>query len=175
MKRRHFLGLALSVAATPAVARTAREKPRTISLRHLHTDEKITATYRIGDRYQRPALRKLNWFLRDFRTQEVTVIDPQLFDILYDINARLGNPDGRFEILSGYRSEQTNAMLRRSSDGVARNSLHMTGQAVDIRLESGSTRRICDCAITLSRGGVGYYRGADFVHLDTGEVRRWGA
>lgn len=175
MKRRHFLGLALSIAATPAVAKAPLERPRTISLRHLHTDEKITVTYRIGERYQRPALHKLNWFLRDFRTQDVTVIDPKLFDILYDINARLGDPEGRFEILSGYRSAQTNAMLRRNSDGVARNSLHMSGQALDLRLESVSTRRICECAVALSRGGVGHYRSADFVHVDTGEVRRWGA
>jgi uncharacterized protein YcbK (DUF882 family) len=179
MKRRHFLGLALSVAATPAFARTsqktATERRRTISLRHLHTDEKIAVTYRIGDRYQRHALHKLNWFLRDFRTQDVTVIDPKLFDILYDINVRLGNPEGRFEILSGYRSAQTNAMLRRASGGVARNSLHMSGQALDIRLEYASTRRICECAVALSRGGVGHYPNADFVHIDTGEVRRWGA
>jgi uncharacterized protein YcbK (DUF882 family) len=175
MKRRHFLGLALSLTAAPAIARTSLEKSRTISFRHLHTDERITVTFRIGDRYQRPALHKLNWFLRDFRTQEVTVIDPKLFDLVYDINTRLGNPEGRIEILSGYRSAETNAMLRRTSSGVARNSLHMTGQAMDIRLEYASTRRVCECAVALSRGGVGHYPRADFVHIDTGEVRRWGA
>ncbi len=175
MKRRHFLGLALSIAATPTVARTSLERPRTLALRHLHTDERIEVTYRIGDRYQRPALHKLNWFLRDFRSQEVTVIDPKLFDILYDINSRLGNPEGRVEILSGYRSAGTNAMLRRASSGVARNSLHMSGQALDIRLEHASTRQICECAVSLSRGGVGHYPSSDFVHVDTGEVRRWGA
>jgi uncharacterized protein YcbK (DUF882 family) len=175
MKRRHFLGLALSLAATPSLARTTTEKPRTLSLRHLHTDEKLTVTYRIGDRYQRPALHKLNWFLRDFRTQDVTVIDPKLFDIVYDINARLGNPEGVVEILSGYRSPETNAMLRRSSSGVARNSLHMTGQALDIRHDYAGTRAICECAVALALGGVGNYPGADFVHIDTGEVRRWGS
>jgi uncharacterized protein YcbK (DUF882 family) len=175
MKRRDFLGLALSIAAAPAVAKTSPGKPRTISLRHLHTDEKITVAYRIGDRYQRPALHKLNWFLRDFRTGDVTVIDPKLFDFLYDINVRLGNPEGAFEVLSGYRSAQTNAMLRRASSGVARNSLHMSGQALDIRLAYASTKKICECATALSRGGVGHYPNADFVHIDTGEVRRWGA
>jgi uncharacterized protein YcbK (DUF882 family) len=162
MKRRHFLGLALSLAAGPSIARTTPEKPRILSLRHLHTDEKLTVTYRIGDRYQRPALHKLNWFLRDF-------------DILHDINARLGNPEGTIEILSAYRSPETNAMLRRASNGVARNSLHMSGQALDIRHEYASTRRVCDCAESLGRGGVGHYPGSDFVHVDTGEVRRWGA
>jgi uncharacterized protein YcbK (DUF882 family) len=175
MKRRHFLGLALSIAATPAVARTSLDKPRRVSLRHLHTDERITVTYRIGDRYQRPALHKLNWFLRDFRTGDVTVIDPKLFDILYDVNVRLGNPEGTFDILSAYRSAQTNAMLRRTSNGVARNSLHLTGQALDIRLGYASSNEICQCAVALSRGGVGHYANADFVHIDTGEVRRWGA
>ena len=175
MKRRHFLGLALSLAATPTIARTSPEKSRTISLPHLHTDERISVTYRIGDRYQRPALHKLNWFLRDFRTQDVTVIDPKLFDLVYDINTRLGNPEGTVEILSAYRSAETNAMLRRTSSGVARNSLHLTGQALDIRLGYASTRTICDCAVALSRGGVGHYPRADFVHIDTGEVRRWGA
>jgi uncharacterized protein YcbK (DUF882 family) len=175
MKRRHFLGVALSLGAVSATARTSLTRTRTISLRHLHTDERINITYRIGDRYQRPALHKLNWFLRDFRTQEVTVIDPKLFDLVYDINTRLGNPEATVEILSGYRSAETNAMLRRTSRGVARNSLHMSGQALDIRLEYASSRRICDCAVALSQGGVGYYPSADFVHIDTGEVRRWGA
>jgi len=175
MKRRDFLGLALSIAATPAVARVSPPKARSLSLRHLHTDERITVTYRIGDRYQRPALHKLNWFLRDFRTGDVTVIDPQLFDILYDINSSLGNPEGTIEVLSGYRSAETNAMLRRTSGGVARNSLHMSGQALDMRLSYASTRRVCECAVALSRGGVGHYPSADFVHIDTGEVRRWGA
>ncbi len=175
MKRRHFLGLALSIAVTPAVAKTSLEKRRSISLRHLHTDERINVTYRIGDRYQRPALHKLNWFLRDFRTGDVTVIDPKLFDILYDVNVRLGNPEGTFEILSAYRSAQTNAMLRRSSNGVARNSLHLTGQALDVRLGYASSRSICESAVALSRGGVGHYPSSDFVHIDTGEVRRWGA
>ena len=175
MKRRHFLGLALSLVAGPSIARTTPEKPRILALRHLHTDEKLTVTYRIGDRYQRPALHKLNWFLRDFRSQDVTVIDPKLFDLLYDINARLGNPEGSVEVLSAYRSPETNAMLRRTSSGVARNSLHMSGQALDIRHDYASTRRVCDCAESLGRGGVGHYPGSDFVHIDTGEVRRWGA
>jgi uncharacterized protein YcbK (DUF882 family) len=117
----------------------------------------------------------LNHFLRDFRTGDETAIDPQLFDLLYDIKQRLGHADGTFQIISGYRSPRTNAMLRRTSSGVARRSLHMTGQAIDVRLTETPTRNIRDAALTLSRGGVGFYSRSDFVHLDTGRVRQWGA
>ena len=175
MNRRNFLGLALSAAATPVLAKKQNNQPRILSLHHLHTDEKIKVAYRIGDRYQRDALSKLNHFLRDFRTGDVAMIDPELFDLLYDINRRLGHPDGAFEIVSAYRSPRTNAMLRKTSRRVARNSLHMSGKALDIRFSSASTRRIRDSALSLGRGGVGFYSRSDFVHVDTGSVRRWGA
>lgn len=175
MNRRIFLGLALSAAATPVLARKQNNKPRILSFRHLHTDEKIKVTYRVDDRYQRDALDKLNHFLRDFRTSDIAMIDPKLFDLLYDINRRLGRPDGSFEIVSAYRSPRTNAMLRKTSRRVARNSLHMSGKALDIRFSSASTARIRDAAISLRRGGVGFYPRSDFVHVDTGSVRRWGA
>jgi len=175
MNRRHFLGLALSAAVSPALATKQNNQPRILSFRHLHTDEKIKIAYRVGDRYQRDALHRLNHFLRDFHTGDTTAIDPQLFDLLYDIKRRLGHPDGSFEILSAYRSPGTNAKLRKTSRGVAKRSLHMLGQAVDIRLEGVSTRRVRDSALALHRGGVGYYARSDFLHVDTGTVRRWGA
>jgi uncharacterized protein YcbK (DUF882 family) len=175
MNRRIFLGAALAVAATPAFARRTSDQPRILSLHHLHTDERLTLTYRKGDHYQRSSLERLNRFLRDFRTGDSTSIDPKLFDILYDIKQNLGHEDGVFEIVSGYRSAKTNAMLRRTSGGVARRSLHMSGKAIDVRLTDLPTRRIRDAAVRLSRGGVGYYSRSDFVHLDTGNVRRWGA
>ena len=175
MNRRNFLGLALSAVATPVLAKKQNNQPRTLSLHHLHTDEKIKVAYRIGDRYQRDALFKLNHFLRDFRTGDVAAIDPKLFDLLYDINKRLGHSDGAFEIVSAYRSPRTNAMLRKTSHRVAKNSLHMSGKALDIRFSSASTRRIRDSALSLRRGGVGFYSRSDFVHVDTGSVRRWGA
>jgi len=175
MNRRHFLGLALSAVATPALARKQNNQQRILSLHHLHTDEKIRVAYRIGDRYQRDALHKLNSFLRDFRTGDVAVIDPELFDLLYDIDQRLGYPGGSIEIVSAYRSPRTNAMLRKTSRRVARNSLHMSGKALDIRFSSASTRRVRDSAVSLGRGGVGFYPRSDFVHVDTGSVRRWGA
>jgi hypothetical protein len=126
MHRRYFLGLALSAMATPALARKKQDQPRVLSFHHLHTDEKITLAYRIGDRYQRSALHTLNHFLRDYRTDDVTVMDPQLFDLLYDINHRLGDPEGVFEIVCGYRCPSTNAQLYRRSRGVAKHSLHLT-------------------------------------------------
>jgi uncharacterized protein YcbK (DUF882 family) len=131
--------------------------------------------YRIGDRYQRGALAKLSDFLRDFRTGDSVAIDPQLFDLLYDVKAQLGDTEARYEVLSAYRSPHTNATLRRSGHGVARNSLHMAGQAMDIRLPDLPTRYIRDAALSVGRGGVGYYRSSDFVHVDTGKVRRWAA
>jgi uncharacterized protein YcbK (DUF882 family) len=176
MNRRYFLGAGLAVASAPVWARRSIDTDvRTLSLHHLHTDERMSVAYRIGDHYQRSALKRLNHFLRDFRTGDETAIDPQLFDLLYDIKQRLGHADGTFEIISGYRSPRTNAMLRRTSSGVARRSLHMTGQAIDVRLTETPTRNIRDAALTLSRGGVGFYSRSDFVHLDTGRVRQWGA
>lgn len=175
MNRRYFLGAALTVAATPAFARRPAERPRALSLHHMHTDERISLVYRVGDRYQRSALAKLNQFLRDFRTGDAVPIDPQLFDILYDVKDRLGDPDAGYEVLSAYRSPHTNAMLRRSSHRVARNSLHLYGQAMDIRFPDLPTRQIRDAAVAIGRGGVGYYPSSDFVHVDTGKVRRWGA
>jgi uncharacterized protein YcbK (DUF882 family) len=177
MNRRYFLGASLALATSPVLAKTPKSNgaPRTLSLHHLHTDERLTLTYRVGDHYQRSALAKLNHFLRDFRTGDSIAIDPGMYDLLFDVKSRLGHDDGVFEILSGYRSPKTNAMLRRTSSGVAKTSLHMTGKAIDVRLSQIPTRRIRDAAVQLGRGGVGYYTKSDFVHLDTGRVRRWGA
>jgi uncharacterized protein YcbK (DUF882 family) len=182
MNRRYFLGAGLALASAPLMAKgtsiarlKGSNRTRTLSLHHLHTDERLTLTYRVGDHYQRSALQRLNQFLRDFRTGDSIAIDPRLFDLLYDVKGRLGHDDGVFEIVSGYRSPYTNAKLRKTSSGVARKSLHMTGKAIDIRLSEMPTRSIRDAAVSLSRGGVGYYPKSDFVHLDTGRVRRWGA
>jgi uncharacterized protein YcbK (DUF882 family) len=176
MNRRYFLGLALSAVAAPALAaKKKQEQPRVLSFYNLHTDERLTLAYRIGDRYQRSALHKLNHFLRDYRTDDVTVMDPRLFDLLFDINNRIGTSEGTFEVVCGYRCPATNAWLRKVSWGVAKHSLHLTGQAVDIRHNDVSTRNIRDTALALRQGGVGYYPRSDFVHVDTGAVRHWGA
>ncbi|WP_089728310.1 YcbK family protein [Candidatus Thiosymbion oneisti] len=173
MNRRHFLGLALSAATMPALAKKQSYRPRILSFYHRHTGEKVKVAYRIGNFYQRDALQALNNFMRDFRTDDVTMVDPKLFDLLYELNGRLGHPRGPIEILSAYRSPRTNAILRSTSRRVARNSLHIQGKAVDIRLPGISARWVRDSAISLNRGGVGFYPRSNFVHVDTGKVRRW--
>ncbi|MBK5968725.1 MULTISPECIES: YcbK family protein [Thiorhodovibrio] len=174
MNRRFFLGFALSTTATSVFAAKRRPQARCLRLHHLHTEERLEIDYRTGSYYHRSALARLNEFLKDFRTGEQTPIDPRLFDTLYDLQERLDQDGSLFEILSAYRSPQTNAMLRRKSGGVAKRSLHMSGRALDIRLAETPTPSVCNAALQLSRGGVGYYPRSDFVHLDTGQVRHWG-
>lgn len=175
MNRRMFLGLALASATAPVLARTGYTQERVLSFHHQHTGERLTICYRIGDNYQRSALHKVNHFLRDFRTGDTIPMDPKLLDLMYDVQRLVGNQDAVYEVLSGYRSPKTNAMLRSRSRRVAKHSLHLTGQAIDVRLSKTRTRHVRDTAIALGRGGVGYYAGSDFVHLDTGAVRRWSA
>ena len=173
MNRRYFLGMTLSAMAAPALARSPSQRPRALSLHHLHTDEKISVVYREGDHYKRSALQQLNFFMRDFRTGDTMPMDPQLMDLLYDVKVSLGDPDARFEILSAYRTPKTNAMLRAEGHKAARNSLHLYGMALDIRFPDLGTSYIRDAALSLGRGGVGYYPSSDFVHVDTGAVRAW--
>ncbi|AGA90717.1 hypothetical protein Thimo_1952 [Thioflavicoccus mobilis 8321] len=173
MNRRSFLGIALAATTAPAFAAKTDPHPRLLSFHHQHTGERLTVCYRIGDNYQRSELQKVNHLFRDFRTDDIVPIDPKLLDILYDLRRSIGNEDAVYEILSAYRSPKTNAMLRSRSRRVAKKSLHMRGQAIDIRLSNTRTRRVRDTAVALGRGGVGYYPNSNFVHLDTGTVRRW--
>lgn len=122
--------------------------------------------------YVPSALSRVDRFLRDFRTGEIHEIDPALLDLLNDLAALTGAAEP-YHVISGYRSPTTNAMLRRRSGGVARRSLHMDGKAVDVRLPGVPLRTLRDAAVSLGRGGVGYYPGPDFVHVDTGAVRIW--
>jgi uncharacterized protein YcbK (DUF882 family) len=115
----------------------------------------------------------VNRFLRDFRSGEIHPIDPRLLDILYQLQI-LADRAATYEVISGYRSPQTNAALHRVSAGVAEHSLHMEGRAIDVRMTGFPTRRLRDLAMSLGVGGVGYYARSDFVHLDTGRVRSWG-
>jgi len=165
------LGLLPLVAAAPA--RAARQAPRTLSFYHTHTGERLTAAYYERGAYVPDALQAVNWLLRDFRTETVHVIDPHLLDQLYALNACCGGRS--FEVISGYRSPQTNAMLRQTSSGVASHSLHIDGRAIDVRLEGCDTVRLHRAALAMARGGVGFYPRSDFVHLDTGRFRTWGA
>ena len=165
------MGLLPLVAAAPV--RAARPAPRTLSFYHTHTGERLTATYYERGGYVPDALQAVNRLLRDFRTETVHVIDPHLLDQLYALNACCGGRS--FEVISGYRSPQTNAMLRKTSSGVAAHSLHIDGRAIDVRLEGCDTERLHRAALAMARGGVGFYPRSDFVHLDTGRFRTWGA
>lgn len=118
------------------------------------------------------AMHNINRFLADFRTGDVTAMDAELLNDIYDVRQSLGS-SGVFEIISAYRSPATNDMLRANSSGVARNSQHLQGKAIDVRLRGVDTAKLRDAALALERGGVGYYRDSDFVHMDTGRVRNW--
>lgn len=174
--RRLFLqaaaGFACAWVAPFGAARALSLDSRSLSFVHTHTGEKLTADYCRNGEYDGGCLAQVNHFLRDFRSGEVHSIDPRLLDILHELQV-LADRDTVFEVISAYRSPATNANLRTRSSGVAKRSLHMDGRAIDIRITGFSTRRLRDHALSLQRGGVGYYAGPDFVHVDTGRVRSW--
>ncbi|MGA2778741.1 MAG: YcbK family protein [Steroidobacteraceae bacterium] len=145
---------------------------RSLRFVHTHTGETLTTAYFDGGAYNLAGLNDVNHLLRDFRTGESHVIDPPLLDILYELQRRADH-DAPFEVISGYRSPATNAMLRQNSSGVAEHSQHLLGKAIDVRLSGYSTRRLSEHARALALGGVGFYASSDFVHIDTGRVRSW--
>ncbi|HEX9892716.1 MAG TPA: DUF882 domain-containing protein [Gemmatimonadales bacterium] len=158
--------------ATPLLPFEGNAASRELAFTHSHTGERLAVEYFTAGSYQPEAMVEVNQFLRDFRTEEVHPIDPGVLDILHALRIMTGG-SRPFQVISGYRSPATNAMLRRLSGGVAGNSLHMEGKAIDIRLPGVSLRRVRDAALKLKRGGVGYYPASRFVHVDTGRVRRW--
>lgn len=145
---------------------------KVLALHNTHTGDRLNLTYFERGRYIKDALHEINHLFRDYHDGTVHPIDPALLDQLYDLKHTL-EVRKPFHIVSGYRSPATNADLRKHSDGVAKNSLHMEGRAIDIRIEGLDTRRIRNAALAMGRGGVGYYERSDFVHLDTGSVRTW--
>lgn len=169
-------GFGLLMVGAPALAKVTtpvNAPARQIGMSHLHTTEQIGLVYAKGPVYLDPALQKLNVFLRDHYTDEVGVMDPALYDILYDIRQALG-ARGHYAIISGYRSPKTNERLRTTrGGGVAKRSLHMDGRAIDVRLPGVPLKDLREAAIALGRGGVGYYPRDNFVHVDTGAVRTW--
>lgn len=174
--RRNFLKYSLAVGAgmtaLPALARIASPEGRSLSFHNLHTGEQLRATYWTAGDYVESELAALNWFLRDYRCGEQTAMDPRLFDVLSNLQRTTGSR-GVFEVISGYRTPATNALLRRESGGVARNSLHMYGRAIDIRLDGVALSDLHRAALALRAGGVGYYPTSNFVHVDTGRFRTW--
>jgi uncharacterized protein YcbK (DUF882 family) len=196
LSRRRFLGrtatgaLALAIGlpaaraddfATPATAALADPLPsggarlgaaRWIELFNTHTAETLKVAYRSATGFVPAALERLQWVLRDHRANESAPMDPLLFDQLAALAAAAG-VEPRYQIISGYRSPHTNAALAAAGRGVARQSLHMQGKAIDVRLHGVPCDALRDLALSAARGGVGYYARSDFVHLDTGRVRAW--
>jgi uncharacterized protein YcbK (DUF882 family) len=162
-----FLVLLLAPSVLGAVS-----DARTLSLYHTHTGEDLVVTYYEDGRYLDEGMTKLRIFLSDWRNSLEHDIDPNLMDILW--HAQLaGQHSGTWEVISAYRSPKTNAMLNRKSDGVAKKSQHLEGKAIDVRLRGMETKKLHRIALELQLGGVGYYEKSDFVHVDTGRVRRW--
>jgi uncharacterized protein YcbK (DUF882 family) len=183
LNRRHFLGLGAAAAAAAlvpsrvnaAVPPKAGAPERVLSFFNTHTGERLKSAYCCGGVYQPEALTQINYILRDFRANEIKPIDPKLLDLLHELGGTL-ETDQPFHIISGYRSSQTNAMLRERGGrqtGVASHSLHMDGKAIDIRVPGVKLDYLRGAARSLKLGGVGYYPASNFVHVDTGRVRYW--
>lgn len=170
------LGAGALAAATVHAAQasdTADRGQRLLAMAHTHTGETLELAYAQGPLYLPEALGTLNHFLRDHYSGEVGRIDPRLFDLLHRLRLALGS-NAEYEVISGYRCPATNQRLRSSrGGGVARRSLHMDGQAIDLRLRGTALGDLRDAALSLRGGGVGFYPRDRFVHLDTGRVRRW--
>jgi uncharacterized protein YcbK (DUF882 family) len=149
------------------------EEARQLRLYHTHTRERIDLVYRRAAAYVPEALAQLDHFLRDHRTGDVDHYDPRVFDLLSDLIAAAGRPGAEIQVICGYRTPWSNEFLRTHTFGVARNSLHMQAEAIDIRLPGVSIASLRNTALALGRGGVGYYPRSNFIHVDVGRVRRW--
>jgi len=177
VRRRDLLRLGaaagLAAIAAPAWAQDLDGwAPRRASLDNLHTGEKFDEVYFVAGAYLPDALAEATRVMRDWRTGDEHFIDPGLFDALSGLRGRL-ETNAPFQIISGYRSPKTNAMLHQRSHGVAENSQHVLGKAIDIRVEGVDLRHLRNAALDLGAGGVGYYPTSNFVHVDTGRVRQW--
>ena len=174
--RRFFLKACAGVAAGlvyPSVfAAKHNAMERKLSFYNTHTDENISATYWAEGKYIEESLVDINKIMRDHRSGEIHPIDPQLLDLLHTLQNNVEKKDP-FSIISCYRSPATNALLNKKSNGVAKRSLHMQGKAIDIRLPGCDLNNLRKAALTMKRGGVGYYPESDFIHVDTGRVRFW--
>ncbi|MBM9604085.1 YcbK family protein [Desulfopila inferna] len=174
LDRRAFLAASAGTAIgliLPKPVFAAKVVSRPLRFYNIHTRERMVVDYTPGS-YGGSVRQALEYFLRDFRTGEMHTLDALLFDSLYAIQNNC-EVQTSFEVISGYRSPSTNEFLWKTSSGVARNSLHMQGRALDIRVSGLPTKTLRDLALNLHQGGVGFYPSSDFVHLDTGGKRSW--
>ena len=162
-------------SSSSTVSVLAATQRYSLHLHHLHTGETLDVVYRIGNTYMPDAIEKLNHFLRDHRTNDVSQYDPKEFDVLHDVMTRLGRPNGTIDIVCGYRTPWSNNFLRTRSamTGVAQHSQHVLAKAIDIRVPGVQTSKLRNVALSLHAGGVGYYPVSQFVHVDVGPVRQW--
>ena len=155
------------------MANAATVGEKSLSFQSLHTGESLKVTYWAKGSYLSGPCKQIDYLLRDWRTDDIRLIDRRLFDLLYDVR-RILDTTQPFQVISGYRSPKTNAKLAARSRGVAKRSLHLRGKAIDVSLADRDLRHLRKAAVALGGGGVGYYPRTGFVHLDTGRVRRWG-
>lgn len=175
--RRGFLAASLTTMGLALVAKPVLANPsstRSLSLYNPNRLESLTIQYCADGWYNPDSLLQVNQFMRDPPTDEVIAMDPQLLDILFQLQQRAGASEP-INVCSGYRSPATNASMRVEHRGVARNSYHMYGRAVDFRIPGHNLVHVRDIALSLQAGGVGYYGRSDFIHVDTGPVRAWRA
>jgi len=179
LARRELLRFGFAAAAAATVLQPEeslaimKAPPRQLSFVNLHTGEQVRAAYWAQGRYLREGMREINRLMRDHRNGAVHPMDPRLLDVLFHLQHRVG-ARGPIQVVSAYRSPQTNALLHEADpDGVATHSYHMDGKAVDIRIPGLPLRTLHKAALSLRAGGVGYYPGSNFVHVDVGPPRRW--
>lgn len=169
-------GAALLMPANATAARAAASAPprdaRLLSFLNTHTGDTFADAYWENGDYVPDAMAAINHVMRDHRSGESHAIDPRLLDQLHTLRG-LHESTAPYQIISGYRSPGTNAMLQENSSGVATRSLHMDGRAIDIRVQGVALTRLRDAALGMQAGGVGFYEASDFIHVDTGRVRRW--
>lgn len=159
-------------ATTPAATPLAASQARQLAFVNTHTGDTFRDAYWENGNYVPGAMAAINHVMRDHRSGEVHAMDPRLLDQLHGLKTLVG-ASAPFQIISGYRSPATNAALHEQSNGVATRSLHMDGRAIDIRVGGVDLAQLRDAAIGMQAGGVGYYQASDFIHVDTGRVRRW--
>jgi uncharacterized protein YcbK (DUF882 family) len=179
MSRRRFLSLgaiATTMSLCPrlslAHSRRAGTPEKSLAIYNTNTGEKLTRVYWFRGKYLSDSLRDINRILRDHHSDEIRPIDPQLLDLLHALSQKVGITEP-LHIISGYRSPVTNAILRQYNPAVAEHSLHIEGKAVDIKIPGRNLKLVRQAAVSLRSGGVGYYPGSSFIHVDTGPVRFW--
>ena len=175
--RKSFCAYFVFLVFISSPSQAAETSPASVNYRlrlfHTHTGQRLDIVYRRGNTYDPGALAQLNQYLRDHRSGDVRQYDPRVFDLLHDLTVALGRPNSEINVVCGYRTPWSNEYLRTHGHGVAKHSLHMQAMAIDIRVPGVRTSELRDTALSLHRGGVGYYGGSDFVHVDVGRERRW--